>query len=85
MGAELRRALSLRTDADVPRIDGEVLVVHGEADALIPVAHGEAVAALAPHGTLVRLPGVGHNDVHESAAYREALLAALAAARSRGG
>ncbi|MBX7081682.1 MAG: lysophospholipase [Nannocystaceae bacterium] len=73
----------LRTELDVPRIDGGVLVVHGEADALIPVAHGEAVAALARHGTLVRLPGVGHNDVHESAAYRDAVLAALDAARAR--
>ncbi len=71
----------LRTDEDVPRIDGPVLVLHGEADALIPVSHGEALAEIAPQGSIVRLPGVGHNDVQESPVYRSALVHALNSAR----
>lgn len=38
-----------------------VLVFHGTADGIVPYAHGERLAALARHGTLVTYPG-GHND-----------------------
>jgi uncharacterized protein len=71
----------LRTDDAVARVEGPLLVLHGEADALIPISHGEALVALAPAGELVRLPNVGHDEVHESAVYRDALLAALARLR----
>ena len=36
------------------------LVMHGEADALIPVADGRAFAAAIPRARLVTYPGVGH-------------------------
>ncbi len=71
----------LHTDDAVARIDGPVLILHGDADTLIPIAHAEALVGLAHDGELVPLPGVGHDDVHESAVYREALVNALARLR----
>lgn len=41
-----------------------VLVVHGDADAVVPLALGrELVAALGPRATLHVVPGAGHNDL----------------------
>ncbi len=40
---------------------GPVLVLHGERDPVVPVAHGRALAAAAPDGELALLP-CGHND-----------------------
>lgn len=37
-----------------------VLVIHGELDAIVPVAMGAAVAQSVPDGELVVLPGAGH-------------------------
>ncbi|WP_043630201.1 alpha/beta fold hydrolase [Nonomuraea candida] len=37
------------------------LVVHGEADALVPVAGGRATAAAVPGARLVTYPGMGHD------------------------
>jgi pimeloyl-ACP methyl ester carboxylesterase len=45
----------------VEAFEGPVLVVHGEKDRIIPAAHGRALAAGAPDGTLVLLD-CGHND-----------------------
>lgn len=67
----------LRTEAFVPAIEGPVLMLHGEQDELIPVAHAEAILAAAPTVQLLRIPGAGHDDVHASALYRAALGAAL--------
>jgi pimeloyl-ACP methyl ester carboxylesterase len=49
---------------NLPRLAIPVLVVHGEDDRVVPVAHGEGLAALVPagRGTFVRVPGAGHND-----------------------
>jgi pimeloyl-ACP methyl ester carboxylesterase len=58
----------MRNDIDsavkAPDIDSPVLIVHGRADRVIPVAHGEALAAVWRGPTeLVLLDDVGHNDV----------------------
>ena len=57
------------------------LVMHGEADALIPVADGRAFAAAIPGARLVTYPGVGHVPMEQSpdrsAADLEAFLSAL--------
>ncbi|MEU7739969.1 alpha/beta hydrolase [Nonomuraea sp. NPDC049158] len=37
------------------------LVIHGEADALVPVAAGHATAAAIPGATLLTFPGMGHD------------------------
>jgi pimeloyl-ACP methyl ester carboxylesterase len=40
------------------------LLVHGEADTIIPMHHGEALArALAARGRFVPISGAGHNDL----------------------
>lgn len=46
--------------AKVRRLKLPILIVHGDADTLIPVSHGEALAAAAARGRLVRVPGIGH-------------------------
>jgi pimeloyl-ACP methyl ester carboxylesterase len=45
---------------DLPGITVPTLVVHGTADPLLPVAHGEALARRIPGATFLPLPGVGH-------------------------
>jgi pimeloyl-ACP methyl ester carboxylesterase len=67
----------LRTDLALPRIEGPVLLVHGEEDGLIPAQHARDLAPLARRGSLVIVPGAGHNDLQRFPAYTEALAAAL--------
>ena len=69
----------LRTDEAVARIRSPLLLFHGDLDNLISPHHSEALQALAPHAQLVRVPGAGHNDVHEFDSYLDALTGALGA------
>lgn len=61
------------------RLHGPLLLVHGEADRVIPIAHSEKILALAPQAQLLRIPGAGHNDVHQFAVYIETLTRRLRA------
>ena len=45
----------------VERIDVPALVVHGDADLIVPVENGRRLAARLPRGRLAELPGRGHN------------------------
>ena len=54
-------------------------LVHGERDALIAPSHSEALKALAPQATLLRVPGAGHNDLQEFDVYMGAFARALQA------
>jgi pimeloyl-ACP methyl ester carboxylesterase len=47
------------------RIRVPVLIVHGDDDEVVPVTHAETVCAAVPEGlgTLVRVPGAGHNEI----------------------
>ncbi|WP_148928051.1 alpha/beta fold hydrolase [Paenibacillus methanolicus] len=49
--------------ARTTEIAAPALVIHGTEDPIIPLPHGERLAALIPRATLVRLPGSGH-EVH---------------------
>ena len=64
-------------------ITAPTLVMHGEADALIPVADGRAFAAAIPGAKLVTYPGVGHVPMEQipdrSAADLKAFLVSLPA------
>lgn len=51
-GADLR--------AGLPGLDLPALVLHGEADAIVPVAAGRALAAALPRARLATFPGLGH-------------------------
>jgi 3-oxoadipate enol-lactonase len=46
---------------EVERIDVSALVVHGDADVIVPVENGRALAARLPNARYVELPGHGHN------------------------
>ena len=45
---------------DVTGIRAPTLVVHGDADPLFPLPHGEALAAAIPGARLLVVPGMGH-------------------------
>lgn len=47
-------------DGSLTDITAPTLVVHGTADPLFPLGHGEALAAAIPNATLLPLAGVGH-------------------------
>ena len=47
--------------AKLPRVDAPVLILHGDADRLIPVAHAEQLAGANPGAEFVSVPGRGHN------------------------
>jgi uncharacterized protein len=67
----------LRTDVALRRLKQPVLLIHGERDEVIPLAHSERLAALAPQARLVRVPGAGHADLHKFDHYQETLALAL--------
>ena len=46
---------------EVERLDTPALVVHGDADVIVPVENGRALAARLPHARIVELEGRGHN------------------------
>ena len=46
---------------EVERIDAPALVVHGDADLIVPVENGRALASRLPNARFVELPGRGHN------------------------
>jgi pimeloyl-ACP methyl ester carboxylesterase len=50
---------------DVERIDAPALVVHGDADLIVPVENGRALARRLPNATYAELPGRGHNVMLE--------------------
>ncbi len=76
-GALLR--YPLRTDEQIGRIRGPLVLLHGELDTLIPPAHSEALRLRAPQARLVLVPGGGHNDLQQFDSYLQAVTAALRA------
>jgi pimeloyl-ACP methyl ester carboxylesterase len=46
---------------EVERIEASALVVHGDADVIVPVENGRALASRLPNARYVELPGRGHN------------------------
>ena len=69
----------LRTDEHLARVRSPVLLLHGDRDELIPLAHSEALLKMAPHARLHVVHGGGHNDLQELESYLGAVNAALAA------
>jgi pimeloyl-ACP methyl ester carboxylesterase len=49
-----------RSRAPLSAIAAPTLVIHGTADPMFPIAHGEALAAAIPGAVLVPLEGAGH-------------------------
>ena len=48
-------------EIEVERIEAPALVVHGDADLIVPVENGRRLADRLPHAELSELPGRGHN------------------------
>lgn len=71
----------LRSDLAVARLQRPLLLLHGDRDALIPIAHSRALAAQARDARLVTIPGAAHADVHRFDAYQRALGSALQSLR----
>jgi 3-oxoadipate enol-lactonase len=46
---------------EVERIETPALVIHGDADVIVPVQNGRMLAARMPNARYVELPGRGHN------------------------
>jgi hypothetical protein len=69
----------LRTDQQVARIRTPVLLLHGDRDQLIPLAHSQALLPLVPTARLVVVPGAGHGDLQAFDSYKQAVLEALQA------
>lgn len=69
----------LRTDALIGQVRGPIMIVHGERDTLIEPEHSESLKLLAPHASLLRVPGAGHNDLQEFDVYLRAFAQALLA------
>lgn len=64
----LRYALDDPIEAKLPRIDVPVLVLRGDADAIVPQRWAEEVATLLPRGELRVVPGGAHVLNYDSAA-----------------
>jgi pimeloyl-ACP methyl ester carboxylesterase len=69
----------LRTDLALPRIQGPVLLIHGERDSLIPPDNSQRLQALLPRARLLRVPQAAHNDLQNFPFYLDSLAAALRA------
>lgn len=74
----------MRSDLALARFTGPVLALHGDRDALIPLAQAQALVALAPQrARLVVVPGADHNDLQRFDTYQRSLEAALDQAAPR--
>jgi uncharacterized protein len=67
----------LRTDLMLPRIKGQLLLIHGAQDQVIAPSHSQRLRALVPRAGLLLLPQAGHNDLQNFPAYGQALSAAM--------
>ena len=61
----MRQMLAIGADDDRPqvlaRIQRPTLVLHGDADALVPIACGRDSAQRIPGATFIAVPGMGHD------------------------
>jgi uncharacterized protein len=58
---------SHRVDDAITKIDWPILLVHGDADSIIPVTHSRKLAKVGgPNVKLVELPGGDHNSLRET-------------------
>lgn len=60
------------------KVDQPVLILHGTEDTRIPIRQGEALAAALPSARILRLEGVGHEDVWQHPQAKTSALVFLA-------
>lgn len=62
----------IRTDQFINQVNVPIKIIHGTNDRLIPFAHSERLRDIAPDNiTLIPVPGAGHNNLPDYAAYHE--------------
>src|SRR4029079_19007504 len=63
-----------RSDLIIGKVTTPILMLHGDRDAIVPIALGERLYSLAQaRKRFVRFPGAGHNDLAEHGALAEAM------------
>jgi dipeptidyl aminopeptidase/acylaminoacyl peptidase len=73
------RMAEIAPEAVIARAAARFLLVHGDADTVVPVAHARRLkAAAGDRAGLWIIPGRGHSDVHLEPGFPERLLAFLA-------
>jgi pimeloyl-ACP methyl ester carboxylesterase len=50
-------------DVDLSAVTAPVLLLYGDADQMVLVAHGHRLSELLPHATFTVVPGAGHGDI----------------------
>src|SRR5262249_17886457 len=81
--AQLQAAMGHDAWDDLPSIAVPTLVVHGDADLLVPTPNGALLAERIPGARLVLIPGAGHMlQADGGDALRDAVLAFLAQVRA---
>ena len=72
------RMAEIAPEAVIARAAARFLLVHGDADTVVPVAHARRLeAAAGDRASLWIMPGRGHSDVHLEPGFPERLLAFL--------
>jgi uncharacterized protein len=67
----------MMTFQDIGRIQGRILLIHGDRDRLIPCEHSVRLSALARDAELVRIAGAAHADLQDFGQYLQAITEAL--------
>ncbi len=71
----------LRTEDDVARIGGPLLLIYGDRAVVVPPVHSDALAEIARRGgaqvRLLRIAGASHNDLQEFDSYVKAFFGSL--------
>ena len=80
-GSAARRHLIASDEHDawdeLPEIEAETLILHGDADRLTPVRNAELLAERTPNARLHVFPGVRHAHFHEARATQSELVTAF--------
>lgn len=63
----------LRTDVAAARVNGPLLLLHGDRDEVIPFTESQRLQTALPRARLIRVEGAGHGDIHRFPAYLQAL------------
>lgn len=67
----------LHTAEHAARLNGPLMLIHGDKDELIGIHHSHALRTAAPAAQLLCVQGAGHGDVHKFPSFRKALHGAL--------
>jgi len=67
----------LHTAEHAARVQGPLMLIHGDKDELIGIHHSHALRTAAPAAQFLCVEGAGHSDVHKFPSFRKALAGAL--------